>query len=147
VLKIRNILFFNNFTLSLFNHLYADFPLSCDIDITEFALDLLPDDLDVKDGIDKLEVARASLSFLRQEGFIVISEVHNDKVYKGVRLTMKGLASLGYVPNSLEPDESIISKINDIAKDGFKEAGVDVTKNIVQQLFSVALASSKLIIS
>ena len=146
-MESNNLLFFNNFTLALFDKLYKSFPVPCDIDITQFALDLLPDDIELKSGLDKLKVARASLNFLSQEGFIVCGGVSNNNVHNAIRLTMKGLTSLGYVPDSLEPSESLISKISDISQAGIKEAGIETTKSIIQQLFAVALASSSVLIT
>lgn len=137
-----NIDFFNLFTLSLFDRLYAEFPTPTDIDVGALASDLVPSHL-VNDDTWYRRVSSAdhAVGFLKDEGFIA----HKGTYLEGgkflqVRLTSKGLAVLGDTPDSLETREPLISRIRKALAGGAKEAGSETVKQLVQQAFTSNIA-------
>lgn len=142
-----NIAFFNLFTLALFDHLYGEFPTPVDIDVGALAAGLVPGHL-VNDETWYKHVSSAdhAVEFLKEEGFIS----HKGSYLEGgkflqVRLTSKGLAVLGSTPDALETREPLIARIRKALANGAKEAGSETIKQLVQQVFTSAVAAAPVI--
>lgn len=84
------------------------------------------------------------IEWLGEEGFIryEADPNHIQRHFYKVRLTMKGLAILGYIPSSLgqaEPKESIIQQAKRALNAGATVAGKEAVKQVVAQIFKFAL--------
>lgn len=103
----------------------------------------VPQDASYETTWDVLSVGGEVINFLAEEGFLT----HKGALICGsqfiqVRLTMKGLAVLGYVPASIDKQEPLISKIRAVVGGGLKEAGGETIRQLVSQAFSLALAAA-----
>lgn len=138
----ENIEFFNRVCVALFDKLYSAFPVPVEIDVNSIAMSAVPRDDSHEETWNVLSVSGEVVNFLAEEGFLS----HKGALLGGsqfmqVRLTMKGLAVLGYVPVSIEKQETLISKIRGVVGAGLKEAGSETVRQLVSQAFSLALAT------
>lgn len=139
----ENIENFNRICIALFDKLYSAFPVPVEIDVNAIAMSAVPQDAIYENTWDVLSVGGEVINFLAEEGFLTHKGVMLDgSEYLRVRLTMKGLAILGYVPASLEKQEPLISKIRSVVGGGLKEAGGETVRQLVSQAFSLALAAA-----
>lgn len=139
----ENIENFNRICLVLFDKLYSAFPVPVEIDVDAIAMIAVPQDATYKNTWDVLSVGGEVINFLAEEGFLTHKGAMLDgSQYFQVRLTMKGLAVLGYVPASLERQETLISKIRSVMGGGLKEAGGETVRQLVSQAFSLTLAAA-----
>ena len=138
----ENIENFNRICIALFDKLYSTFPVPVEIDVKAIAMSAVPQDATYEDTWDVLSIGGEVINFLAEEGFLT----HQGNMVDGsqcfqVRLTMKGLAILGYVPASLEKQEPLITKIQSVVRGGLKEAGGETVRHLVSQAFSFALTA------
>lgn len=141
----ENIEIFNRICVALFDMLYSAFPVPIEIDVNAVAMSAVPQDASYKTAWDVLSVGGEVINFLAEEGFLTHKGVSLDgSQFNQVRLTMKGLAVLGYVPTSLEKQEPLISRIRGVVGGGLKEAGGETVRQLVSQAFSLALATGRL---
>lgn len=139
----ENIENFNCICVALFDKLYTAFPVPIEINVNAIAMSAVPQDATYENTWDVLSVGGEVINFLAEEGFLTHKgAMLNGTQYLQVRLTMKGLAVLGYVPSSLEKQEPLISKIRSVVGGGLKEAGGETVRQIVSQAFSLALAAA-----
>jgi hypothetical protein len=139
----ENIERFNRICVALFDKLYSAFPVPVEIDVNDIAMSAVPEDADYEATWDVLSVGGEVINFLAEEGFLTHKGAMLDgSQYLQVRLSMKGLAVLGYVPLSLEKQEPLITKIRSIMGGGLKEAGGETVRQLVSQAFGLALAAA-----
>lgn len=132
----KNIEIFDRVCVAIFDKLYSAFPIPVEIDISGIAMSVIPEDASDKQAWDVLLVGGEVINFLAEEGFLTHKGVFPDEgQFIQVRLTMKGLAVLGYVPPSLE--KPLILKIRGVVGAGLKEAGGETIRQLVSQVFSV----------
>lgn len=138
----ENIEIFNRVCVALFDKLYSAFPVPVEIDMNSIAMSVVPRDVSYEKTGDVLSVSGEVVNFLAEEGFLSHKGALLDgSQFTQVRLTMKGLAVLGYVPVSIEKQETLISKIRGVVGAGLKEAGSETVRQLVSQAFSLALAT------
>jgi len=134
-----NIDHFNRVVLHTFDRLYAAFPIPTEINVAEIAELASPGS--VPADAKTLESAYEAIRFLEEEKFLKYSgDNFEGTAFKQVQLTMKGLAVLGEAPDSLERRESLISRIRSVLADGAKGASSEAVKQVVSQLFTMAVA-------
>lgn len=138
-----NIDLFNRFCLTVFQKLYASFPVAVELDVRELMMSAIPNNRSFDETFDALHVGGEALDFLSSEGFLTHKGSFLDgSQFLQVRLSMKGLAILGSMPTSLENKESLISKILAVASKGLKDAASDQIQELASQAFTFALAST-----
>lgn len=139
----ENIETFNRICVALFNKLYSAFPVPVEIDVNDIAMSAVSQDASYEETWDVLSVGGEVINFLAEEGFLTHKGAMLDgSQFVQVRLTMKGLVVLGYVPTSIEKQEPLISKIRGVVGGGLKEAGGETVRQLVSQVFSLALAAA-----
>lgn len=139
----QNIETFNRICVALFDELYSSFPVPVEIDVSGIAMSAVPQDASYETAWDVLSVGGEVINFLAEEGFLTHKGAFLDgSQFLQVRLTMKGLAVLGYIPTSIENQEPLISKIRSVVGGGLKEAGGETVRQLVSQAFSLALAAA-----
>lgn len=136
----RNIDCFNAVAAHLFSVLYDSFPNAIHVETADVARgaagDLEPDQLREWE-----RIAASTVSWLAEEEFL---HVHS-AVYGGfmnVRLSMKGLTVLGYIPVSIKPDEPpepLIVRLKRFAGKGIEGATTDAVKHVLGQIFKLGL--------
>lgn len=138
----ENIEIFNRICIVLFDRLYSAFPVPIEIAVNDISAEVAPRE-DFDGSWDVSTIGREVIEFLNQEGFLTAEGSYDSgSVYLQVRLTMKGLAVLGYVPSTLEKQEALISRISRVARGGLKEAGGEVVRQLVSQVFNLAIAAA-----
>jgi len=139
----ENIESFNRICIALFDKLYSAFPVPVEIDMTHISMSAIPQDASFDDTFGDLMIGGEVINFLAEEGFLIHKgSALNESQYFQVRLTMKGLAVLGYVPASLEKQETLILKIRSVMGGGLKDAGSETIRQLVSQVFNLALAAA-----
>lgn len=134
---------FNRFTLILFKQLYLSFPLPTNVDVSSLMMYVVPTGETFEATFHAIAPAGEAIQFLAAEGFLTYKgNLLDGTEYHQVRLTMKGLAILGSVPNSLEKKETLVSKILAVAGKGLKDAGSEQVSDLANQAFTLALASA-----
>ena len=138
-----NIAFFNRVTLALFDELYSAFPTPLDLKTLSIAMSVISEAPECDEIRNCLQAADDAIDFLAQEGFLT----HQGKYLEGgtflqVRLTLKGLAILGTVPDVLEEQQSLIDRIRKVLAGGAKEAASETVKSLTQYAFAAAVASN-----
>lgn len=135
-----NIDHFNRVVLYTFDRLYSAFPIPTEIKVAEIAELANPGSVSADVPFKMLEPTFEAIRFLREEGLLKYSDHYTDgTVFLQTQLTMKGLAVLGEVPNSLEHRESLISHIRSVVATGAKGASSEAVKQLVSQLFTMAV--------
>lgn len=139
----ENIDIFNRICVALFDKLYSAFPVPVEIDVNDIAISAVPQDASYDKTWDVLSISGEVVNFLAEEGFLSYKEfLPGGSKFIQVRLTMKGIAVLGFVPLSIEKQESLISKIRGVVGAGLKEAGGEAVRQLVSQAFGLALAAA-----
>lgn len=148
-----NIEHFNLLVLKLFFRLYEEFPRPLDIVGTvanDIGFDAAPEDASAEDSWDIGTMTEDVIEWLSQEGFLRY-EADPNHVYGNywkVRLTLKGLTILGCVPVSLhqaEAKESLIQRAKHAVASGASAASKEVVKQVVAEIFKLALAPGAVI--
>jgi hypothetical protein len=142
-----NIETFNRICIALLDELYSAFPVPAEIDMDAISMSAVPQNASGEAAWDMLSMGGDVLRFLSQEGFLTHRHAALvESKFEQVRLTMKGLAILGYIPASIENSEGttepLSSKIRSVIGGGLKEAGGETVRQLVSQVFSLALAAT-----
>jgi len=142
----ENIETFNRICITLFDKLYSKFLAPIDLNMNDVSMCAVQQDAEQEVIWNVLSMGGHVIRFLSEEGFLTYKwAALEGSGFGQVRLTMKGLAVLGYVP--MEKKEPLISTIRHMAGSGLKEAGSESVRQIVTQIFSLALAATPTISS
>ena len=143
-----NIQRFNLIALVLFSKLYESFPSGINIEPLNVGFDALPkDESSYEQAWDFGAVAYDVVFWLAEEGFLRYEDPNNTREFYNARLTMKGLAVIGYVPTSLksaDPKEPLIEKIKRVLASSTEKVAAEGVKAILGQIFCLALASKNM---
>lgn len=143
-----NIAFFNRITLALFDKLYSAFPVPIDLRIGSIAMSVIPEDAEYDKTWNSLQAAEDAFEFLAEERFLTHTGTHREAgTFLQARLTLKGLAILGSVPDALHDKQSLIDRIRKVLAGGAKEAGSETVKLLTQQAFAAAVAVTPLVLA
>lgn len=137
---------FNIYCLKLLQHLHTEFPIPTKLSDEQLMLDFVDEDaLAVNEIIVHHQMLGHILDFLKREGFLEFSEKSLDGHFYNARLTMRGLAVLGAVPESLTPAperRSFIKRINSLFEKGVEAGTAKTAEEIVGGIFSLAIKSA-----
>lgn len=143
-----NIAFFNRMTLALFDKLYSAFPTPVDLKTNSIAMSVIPEGAEYDETWDSLQAAEDAIDFLAQEGFLTHKGTYLEGgTFLQARLTLKGLAILGSVPDALEGKQSLIDRIRKVLAGGAKEVGSETVKLLTQQAFAAAVAATPVVLA
>jgi len=138
-----NIERFNLTALRLFNDLYDAFPNAIDIDTAVLGAEAAPEELPAPDALAYAMGADEVVTWLAEEGFIRVAGGNLGTEINGVRLTLKGLTVLGYIPTVLKPNEAsepMIDKIKRTLGSGAEKAGAEAVKALLGGVFKLAIS-------
>jgi hypothetical protein len=144
----ENIEHFNLVVLKLLSRLYEAFPRPLNM-VDTMAIDIgfsaVPEDATVEEGWDIGTMAEDIVGWLSEEGFLryEADPNHQRGNFWKVRLTLKGLAILGYVPSSVSQTkarESLIERAKQAIGSAASVAGKETIKQVVTEIFKLALA-------
>ncbi|MCJ7774027.1 MAG: hypothetical protein MUP22_12945 [Desulfobacterales bacterium] len=143
----QNIEYFNRIILELFIRLYDRFPhplhidnqTSTDIGFVQFSGDAKDEEI-LNIGI----VADDIMEWLKEEGFIRYDPDPNYRpgTFWKVRLTLKGITILGYVPISLrktDAKEPLIQKAKQVITSTESLIDKEAIRRVVEEIFKLAL--------
>ncbi len=133
---------FNLAAIELFSVLYDHFPLPTDIDTAEVGVEAAPEEATPIEMVRFTVYTEHALTWLTEEGFIRYEPPNFGTRYRNVRLTLKGLTLLGYIPYALkagEQSEPIIAKIKRILSSGTEKAATESVKSLLGELFKLAM--------
>ncbi len=144
----QNIEHFNLVVLKLLDRLYEAFPRPLDITGTtaiDIGFDAVPENATEEESWDIGTMAEDIIGWLSEEGFLRYQEDpnHQHGNFWKARLTLKGLTILGYVPSSLQQPElkvPLIHKAKQAIEAGASTAGKEAVKQVVAEIFKLALA-------
>lgn len=134
---------FNFAALAILDALFESFPTPVlDFHPGKVCLSLLPDDASFEDSGAIQNIADATLTWLASEGFLVIeSRATSSGGFGNVRLTLKGLALLGSVPQSISGAPKPLSqRIRDAMTKGAQYAGAETMKALVGEVIKFGMA-------
>ena len=139
----ENIEIFNRICVTLFDKLYTAFPMPIELDMDDVAKSSIPQEASYEHSWYILSIGSEVISFLDEEGFLTHKSTRLEgSLYRQVRLTMKGLVVLGYVPTSVEKQEPLSSKIRGFVGEGLKEAGGEAVRQLVSKICRLALTAA-----
>lgn len=123
---------FNRITGWVFGELYSHHPMP-----ENFSIEHMPDELRTALSAPDLEAQGEellynTLTWLKQNGFIEVKD--NDLDLNGavaVRLTLQGFQALSAIPSSLQPSETVGSKLAEFSKSSGKTAWSAVIATLV----------------
>ena len=133
---------FNVTALALFERLYSRFPDPIDIRASEIGIFAAPDDVSEEAIWSYGFGADFVVTWLAEEGFVRYDSYDGRGKFYRLRLSLKGLTVLGYVPVVVEgkkKKEPIIDRVRKTLADGTEKAGSDAVKAVMGSLFRVAL--------
>lgn len=136
---------FNRTALTLFSRLYDRFPAPTDIEPLDLGLSGIPDDASDVQALSYAVRAEHVISWLEEEGFIRVQDRDLGGKFYGVRLSLRGLTVLGYIPTVLkqgEEPETMITKVKRALSSGAEKAGAEAVKGLLSELFKLALSSA-----
>jgi hypothetical protein len=142
---LTNIDRFNLTTLELFDRLYDSFPHPIDIETKTLGLQAAPDGTSVPESVEFALYAESAVTWLAEEGFVRYEAPQFGATFRRVRLTMRGLTVLGYIPTPLrgaEQSEPLIVKIKKVVKAGAEKAGTEAVKFLVGEAFKLATSAA-----
>lgn len=130
--------------------LYDEFPTPVDIKAATFGSGALPE----IEGFDEMfelcaDVARDSISFLIEEGFIRYEEsygVMGGPEFPQARLTMKGFTLLGKVPESIAESKDrrpFVEQLKSAVGEGAKGACTELVKSLFGVSIQMGVAAIK----
>lgn len=142
----RNIDVFNRMVATCLLRLYEAFPVPQDINAINLAGDIagdaLAEELSKGEAFDILmQQSGAAIQFLAQEGFLRYRDdckVNGGCEFPQAQLTMKGLAILGKVPDSLA-DAADRRSLADRLRDGLLAGAEEALRSAVSSVLSAAL--------
>lgn len=142
----RRMEYFNLYCLKLLQHLHAEFPIPTKLSDEQLMIDfVVEDNIAAGEMIVHHHMLGHILDFLKREGFIEFSDRSLDGHFYNVRLTMRGLAVLGAVPDSLNqaPERRpIIKRINSLFEKGIDAGTSKAAEELVGGIFSLAIRSA-----
>jgi hypothetical protein len=149
----QNIDHFNRVVLQFLSRLYESFPRPINIDASTaigIASRAVPDSATEEEAWNIGTMVEDVIPWLEEEGFLRYEPDPNHRagMYWKVRLTLKGLTILGYVPSSLqpaEPKEPLIQKAKQAMASAASTAGKETMKHVVAEIFRLALTHGAVI--
>jgi predicted Zn-dependent protease with MMP-like domain len=139
-----NILRFNDITLKLFEKLYSSFPEGIKVEGCSVGAEATALDATFDDAFETVTMADFVIAWLGEEGFIRYESRNHKGCYFGVRLTLRGLTILGYLPSSITPKkEPLIDKIKKYVSSSAEKATGESAKIIIGELFRLALLTAQ----
>ncbi len=139
----KNIERFNLTALQLFNRLYDEFPSEVTVETAMLGVEAAPEGVAAGELLNYAMFADEVVHWLAEEGFVRIHGSQNGTEIHRVRLTLKGLTILGYMPTALrqkEPIEPLIKKIKRVLASGAEKASAEAVKTILGGVFQLAIA-------
>jgi len=137
--KSENIDHFNRVALVVFDRLYSQFPVAVDLSVAEIAEAATPGSMPATPTYKDLEPTYEGIEFLSKEGFLTYSNAFLEcTTFTTARLTLKGLAVLGQVPDSLEQKQTLIARMRNVLAGGTKEAGAEAARQLVVKALTLA---------
>lgn len=136
----ENIHKFNLNALSLLARLYESFPSS--IELRPSSVGAAPQDASYDEAFKFSAEADDVVTWLAEEGFLRFQNRDLSGTFYQVRLTLKGLTVLGYIPTSLQAKdrkEPVIDKIKRVLASGTEKASAEAVKCLLSKLFTLAL--------
>ena len=127
---------FNRISLHILVRLFEEFPLYVELDPNRIGVEAKPEDpTETNEEIwESLEIGNATITWLRDEGFIKISTSTYDSHH--ARLSLKGLTLLGYEgPSGPEPSTygNFAENAKQVLSTGTKAAVTELAKSILTQ--------------
>ena len=111
---MTNIQAFNILSLGILNHLYDCFPEKIELNTSNIVEKIFPKNISYDDAFNTtMSLVPETIDFLQEEGLITCCQKNHGN-FSNVRLTMKGLAVLNLIPESLKEKPSKISLIERI---------------------------------
>ena len=141
--QLTNIDRFNITALKLFDQLYDSFPNPIDIDPKELGVTASPDDAEFIEAFKIIVYAENAVTWLVEEGFVRCESPKVGSRFQKVRLTLKGLTVLGYLPTSVRPQdlpEPLIKRIKRSLASGAEKAGTEAVKGLLMEVFKLAMS-------
>ncbi len=146
---------FHRVALELLAQLYDSFPRPMNIDRLEannLGFAAAPSGATEQQSWNIGTMGSDVIEWLAEEGFLRYEPdpSRREGYFWKVRLTLKGLTILGYVPSVLqpkEPKEPLIDKVKRTLTSGAATATSETIKLVVSQIFKLALAPGGLIAS
>jgi hypothetical protein len=135
---------FNFTTLKLFAKLFDEFPQPVTIDSDRLGSETNEAFGEtINDTIRMIYLAEHTVTWLAEEGFLRYEKgvISGSKAFTNVRLTLKGLTVLGYMPAALQnPEKSqpLIARIKSAVASGAEKAGADAVKSLLSEVFRLA---------
>jgi hypothetical protein len=142
---LNNIDLFNITAICLFDKLYDAFPNPIDIETRELGIRASPNGAEVSEAVRFALYAENAVSWLVEEGFVRFEPPRFATTFRKVRLTLKGLTVLGYLPSAVqrnETPETLITKIKRSLSAGAEKAGTEVVKSLLTEVFKLAMSPS-----
>jgi hypothetical protein len=140
----RNIEIFNRIVVRLLGKLYESFPVPISLDSGHIAAEAMEgfteDEGEIFNAI--LSVSHETALFLREEGLITFQGSINllDGKMHSARLTMKGLALLGRIPEQIDPDATGQS-LGEQMRAAADRGASDYVAGLVGQFFSASVSA------
>jgi hypothetical protein len=132
---------FNLTALALFSRLYDAFPNPIEVKAQNLGLSASPDEAELAEHLRFMVYAEHAVTWLAEEGFIRYESHGLNGGFAGVRLTLRGLTVLGYVPTAVkgkkEP-ETLIVRIKRALGSGADKAAADGVKALITEVFKLA---------
>ena len=138
-----NLKAFNYITLQIFNRLYEAFPEPINIKPLTFIIECVYDEGGDTENTKNLGLVTDTVTWLGEEGFLSVKDITKDGTMLDVRLSLKGLTVLGYIPTAIEAQEkkkTIIEQSKEILAKGAKDASAEGVKTIVSSAFKLMLS-------
>lgn len=143
----KNIEQFNFAALAILDELYGCFPMPApDFHPGAVCSNRFPKDASFESSWEIDNIADATLTWLASEGFVTIGSLATgSRGFGDVRLTLKGLALLGAVPEPVrgEPPKQLSQKIREAMSTGARYAGSEAFKAIVGDVIKFGVAYAK----
>jgi len=146
---------FNRVSLQLFARLYDSFPKPLNIDSTAanaIGFAAVPQEADYEQSWNIGTLGVDVIEWLAEEQFLRYEPDPNNRHghFWKVRLTLKGLTILGYVPFALQSEEqreTLIKKVKRALASGAGTAGSESIRLVVAEIFKFALAPQAAIVN
>jgi hypothetical protein len=150
----KNMESFNRVSLKLFARLYDSFPNPFDINpivANELGFAAVPQEATEEEAFNIGTSVVDVVKWLAEEGFLRYDTDTNQRYgyFLKVRLSLKGLTILGYVPSSLqtsEQKEALITKVKHALASGVGTVASESIKLVVAEIFKLALAPGAAIV-
>ena len=142
---ISNMDRFNLTALTLFSDLYDSFPIPKDIEAQALGATASPEEGSDVDHWKFMALSADAITWLNEEGFIRYEGLRFGSTFRNVRLTLRGLTILGFVPSAVKTDvtpETMISKVKRTIAAGAEKAGTEAVKAVLGELFRLAYSPS-----